>query len=90
MDMMNRVVDGLILTKEGRVLFYPRLAGRQRSSLSPHQGKGSSPGALTTSNSGRNSAPYQLDPTTDSSEKIVSFPERSVHSADMEPGRRWP
>jgi hypothetical protein len=88
MDMMNRLVDGLILTKEGRVLFYPRLAGRQRSSLFPDQALGSLP--ELTSNSGRNSAPYQLDPTTDSSEKIVSFPERSVHSADMEPGRRWP
>jgi hypothetical protein len=32
--MMNRLVDGLLLTKEGRVLLYPRLAGRQRSSLS--------------------------------------------------------
>lgn len=86
--MMNRLVDGLILTKEGRVLFYPRLAGRQRSSLFPDQALGSLP--ELTSNSGRNGAPYQLDQTTDSSEKIVSFLERSVHSADMEPGRRWP
>lgn len=86
--MMNRLVVGLLLTNEGRVLIYPRLAGRQRSSLFPDQPLGSVP--ELTSNSGRNSAPYQLDPTTDSGEKIVSFPRRSVHSADMEPGRCWP
>jgi hypothetical protein len=86
--MMNRLVDGLLLAKEGRVPIYPRLAGRQRSSLFPDQALGSVP--ELTSNSGRNGAPYQLDLTTHSGERIVSFPQRSVHSADMEPGRCWP
>ena len=49
-------------------------------------GTGFSPSAITTFKFGRNSAPYQLDPTTDSGGKIVSFPEHRVHSADMEPG----
>jgi hypothetical protein len=73
--------------KEGRVLFYPRLAGRQRSSLSPHQALGSCLGALTASSCGGNSAPYQLDPTTHSGETIATFPERSVRLADMKLGR---
>jgi hypothetical protein len=70
--------------KVGRVLFYPRLAGRQRSSLSPYHALGPVP--ELTSNSGRNSAPYQPDPLTHSGEKIATVPKRSVRLADMKLG----
>ena len=72
----------LAMTEEGRVLF----AGRQGKAHLHSSGTGFSPSAITTSKFGRNSAPYRTDPTSDSGEKIASFPEHRVHSADMEPG----
>jgi outer membrane protein assembly factor BamB len=43
-------------------------------------------GTLYATNYGGESGLYQIDPATGRGEKIASFPERNVHSADMKPG----
>lgn len=43
-------------------------------------------GMLYATNYGGESGLYQIDPATGRGEKIASFPERNVHSADMKPG----
>jgi outer membrane protein assembly factor BamB len=43
-------------------------------------------GTLYATSYGGESALYRIDPTTGHGEKIASFPERNVHSADMKPG----
>jgi outer membrane protein assembly factor BamB len=43
-------------------------------------------GTLYATNYGGESALYRVDPATGRGERIASFPERNVHSADMKPG----
>lgn len=43
-------------------------------------------GTLYATNYGGESALYRVDPATGRGEKIATFPERNVHSADMKPG----
>jgi outer membrane protein assembly factor BamB len=44
-------------------------------------------GTLYATNYGGESGLYRVDPATGQGEKVATFPERNVHSADMEPGR---
>jgi streptogramin lyase len=43
-------------------------------------------GTLYATTYGGESALYRIDPTSGRGERIATFPERSVHSADMKPG----
>jgi len=43
-------------------------------------------GMLYATNYGGESGLYRVNPATGQGEKIASFPERNVHSADMKPG----
>ena len=43
-------------------------------------------GTLYVTNYGGESALYRVDPATGRGEKIATFPERNVHSADVKPG----
>jgi hypothetical protein len=43
-------------------------------------------GTLYATNYGGESALHRVDPTTGRGEKIATFPERNVHSADVKPG----
>ena len=43
-------------------------------------------GTLYAINYGGESGLYRVNPATGQGEKIASFPERNVHSADMKPG----
>jgi outer membrane protein assembly factor BamB len=44
-------------------------------------------GTLYATNYGGESGLYRVDPATGQGEKVTTFPERNVHSADMKPGR---
>ncbi len=85
--MINRLVNGLLFAERGKGTLLSATCRTTKIEPISSSGLEFYSRALTTSSSGRNCAPYQLDPPTYSGGTIATFPERSVRLADMKLGR---